>query len=242
MEVDSLAFWALAATFLVLVSSRSLARPSLLAASSSKLHVEDEDDTIFLVAAAEACAGANPDAFPLDRESHGVYYIKPRSLAWWDSFEADILDDERWHKLLRVSRSTFHYIVEQLTPDLETNVPFSFSQIPNRVLTVKRQVAMSLNRLATGHSAFAISELFGVSEETVSLTTKKFCRAVWKTLRPQHLSWPSSQEEMQAVIQGFKDKRGLPNCCGAIDCSHFVLEFQTMQEPLAGLTETTTIA
>jgi hypothetical protein len=224
MEVDSLALWALVATFFVLINSQSLARPSFFAASSCIVQEEDDDDTIYLIAAAEACAGADPEAFPLERDSHGVYYIKPRSIAWWDSFEADEIDEQRWHKLLRVSRGTFYYLVEQLTPALKTNVPFSFSQIPNRVLTVKRQVAMSLNRLATGHSAFAISELFGVSEATVSLTTRKFCRAVWRTLRPQHLSWPSTHEEMQAVIQGFKQKRGLPNCCGAIDCSHFVLE------------------
>jgi hypothetical protein len=111
------------------------------------------------------------------------------------------------------------YLVEELTSDLEINVPFCFSAIPNRVLTVQRQIGIALNRLATGHSTFANSELFEVSEATVTL-----CRAIWKILRPLHLSWSADEAQMSLVIRGFKDKRGLPNCCGAIDCIHFVLE------------------
>jgi hypothetical protein len=47
---------------------------------------------------------------------------------------------------------------------------------------------------------------------------------VWKTLKPVHLSWPSNEEEMKKVIHGFNEKRGLPNCCGAIDCTHCLLD------------------
>jgi hypothetical protein len=198
----------------MVVSSKNLARSGLLSAASStsttvRAALKEDDKIIYLLAAAEACAGADPNTFPLDREINGESYIKPRSIGWWDSFAANELDGERWHKLLRVSRDTFQYLVDELTFDLKTNVPFSFSQTPNRVLTVPRQIAMSLNRLATGHSMFAISELFGVSEEKVTLTTRKFCRAVWKTLKPVHLSWPSNEEEMKKVIHGFKEKQGL---------------------------------
>jgi hypothetical protein len=57
----------------------------------------------------------------------------------------------------------------------------------------------------------------------VYLTTRRFCRDVWSELKPQNLSWPTD-EEMRVVIAGFEEQRGLSNCCGAIDCTHFLLD------------------
>jgi hypothetical protein len=179
MDAQCPSFWGVFLILLMVVSSKNLARSGLLSAASStsttvRAALEEDDEIIYLLAATEACAGVDSNTFSLDREINGEFYIKPRSIGRWDFFAANELDGERWHKLLRVSRDTFQYLVNELTFDLKTNVPFSFSQIPNRVLTVPRQIAMSLNRLATGHSMFAISELFGVTEATVTLTTRKF--------------------------------------------------------------------
>lgn len=192
--------------------------------SSSFLNpLEDPDDDLPEFLAALEALQPDPDMMPVEREGNArAHYIKPRNTSFWDTFKREA-DEVRWKKLLRVSTTTFDYLVEQLSPLLQTETPHSFSKIPKRVLEVDRQIAIALHCLATGNSAFSISELLGVSKAIVYLTTRRFCRAVWSELKPQHLSWPTDQE-MRVVIAGFEEQRGLSNCCGAIDCMHFLLD------------------
>ncbi|GAQ92968.1 hypothetical protein KFL_012280015 [Klebsormidium nitens] len=221
---QELPFFSVLVSLMSTIAARTLGQPLPFARRSHQMDTED-DDRVYLIVGLSSL-DISEDLLPIEKDMTGKFYIKPCSLAWWNSFYQDVASDEaRWHKLLRVSRGTFQELEEELKEALETNVPkFSFSKIPNRILTVDRQLAMTLHRLATGNSAFTISELFGVSEPTLYLTVRKVCSSIWYKLKPQHVFLPSTPAGMQKVIDGFEEKRGLPNCCGAIDCTHFVLE------------------
>jgi hypothetical protein len=220
-----MAVWGVLIVLLILARRQSadLGRKQLLALK--RLATQEEGANIEELIAHSFCVlQADPELFPIDRGNLGDgWYIKPRSIAWWDSFQRNA-DAKRWAKLIRVSKPTFQYLVLQLSPALETEVPWAFRNIPNRVLTVDRQLAIALHHLATGNSAFTVSELFGVSEDTVYSVTKKVCKALWDVLKPAHLIWPTSVDAVARVSQGFEERKGLPNCLGAIDCTHFLID------------------
>lgn len=71
-----------------------------------------------------------------------------------------------------------------------------------------------------------IGKLFGVLTSTVSKCTWKFARAMNRKFA--HLiKWPRG-DALEVVKAGFSQK-GFPNCCGAIDGTHFPIELPRVE-------------
>lgn len=87
-------------------------------------------------------------------------------------------------------------------------------------------MAIALRRLASGYAHTTIGELFGVGTSTVCKTTWKFVKSMEKRAM-HHMGWPRG-EEMEHVKEGFRKLHGLPNCCGAVDVTHVVMELQVI--------------
>jgi hypothetical protein len=162
------------------------------------------------------------------RELHGInwghWYIKPRSIHWWGQFLNVVMNDDpvRFQGMFRVSPSTFNYICELVRVDLERNPPQPLLSVPNRKLEVTRQVAIALRRLATGDDMTTIGELFGVSNSTVSRVMRRFIKSLLSRGR-HHLQWPDA-DQLAIIKAGFESKWGIPQICGAIDCTHIEVE------------------
>ncbi|KAL2621148.1 hypothetical protein R1flu_001353 [Riccia fluitans] len=146
------------------------------------------------------------DAFVFDDID---WFLKPRSKRWW-------------RRLFRVSKPTFDYICQLVKPDVESETPASFQGIEGRVITVEKQVAIALRRLASGDSLTTLGELFGVGESTVSKVIWKFVNSMEKRAR-HHMAWPEGPE-LERVKCGFEVDHGLPNCCGVVDVTHILME------------------
>jgi hypothetical protein len=115
--------------------------------------LEDPNDDLPEFLAALEALQPDLDMMPVEREGNGAHYIKPRNTSSGNTFKREA-DEVRWKKLLRVITTTFDYLVEQLSPLLQTETPHSFSRIPKRVLEVDQQIAIALHRLATGKLGF----------------------------------------------------------------------------------------
>ena len=125
--------------------------------------------------------------------------------------------------MLRFDREGFYLIVGAVESQMLTESPPSLRNIVNRKLPPFQQVAMALNRLVTGHSTEAVGSQFGVSSITVRRCTVKFCNAVMVNLKHLFLKWPTMNER-SLVKRQFQRIWGLPNCVGAIDCTHVNME------------------
>lgn len=155
----------------------------------------------------------------------GDYVLQSRTANWWDEFCAsDDNDPGKWVSNFRVSQSTFEYICSLVKPDLESATPTNFMSIEGRFIPVQKQVAIALRRLASGFAHTIIGEMFGVGTSTVCKITWKFVKAMEKRAM-HHMHWPKG-EEMERVKEGFRKVHGLPNCCGAVDVTHIVMELQ----------------
>ncbi|KAL6271478.1 hypothetical protein ACE6H2_028389 [Prunus campanulata] len=107
------------------------------------------------------------------------------------------------------------------TEDLVSRPPSGLINIEGRLLSVEKQVAIALRRLASGESLVSVGAAFGVGQSTtVSQVTWRFIEALEERAK-HHLKWPDSNR-MEEIKSKLEEAFGLPNCCGAIDgnCDH----------------------
>ena len=63
----------------------------------------------------------------------------------------------------------------------------------------------------------AIADNFGVCEYSVCDIVRGLADVICEKLLPKYIRWPSSNQEVQRIVQKFKEKRGFPAVIGAID-------------------------
>lgn len=105
--------------------------------------------------------------------------------------------------------------------------PSGLINIEGRLLSVEKQVAIALRRLASGESQVSVGVAFGVGQSTVSQVTWRFIEALEERAK-HHLKWPDSNI-MEEIKSKFEESFGLLNCCGAIDATHIIMTLPAVQ-------------
>ncbi|XP_021612739.1 protein ANTAGONIST OF LIKE HETEROCHROMATIN PROTEIN 1 [Manihot esculenta] len=156
---------------------------------------------------------------------------------WWDSFwrknssstDASVPSDEEeaFKYFFRVSKKTFEYICSLVREDLISRPPSGLINIEGRLLSVEKQVAIALRRLASGESQVSVGAAFGVGQSTVSQVTWRFIEALEERAK-HHLKWPDSSR-IESIKSKFEELFGLPNCCGAIDATHIIMTLPAVE-------------
>ncbi|CAM0153224.1 unnamed protein product [Urochloa decumbens] len=171
--------------------------------------------------------GAPP---PLPPELRGL------DTEWWYTFlrkHAElghvIPSDEgqAFRHFFRTSRKTFDYICSIVREDLISRPPSGLINIEGRLLSVEKQVAIAMRRLASGDSQVSVGAAFGVGQSTVSQVTWRFIESMEERAR-YHLAWPGQEriEEIKATLEAVY---GLPNCCGAVDATHIIMTLPAVE-------------
>ncbi|CAN0898179.1 Protein ANTAGONIST OF LIKE HETEROCHROMATIN PROTEIN 1 [Linum grandiflorum] len=152
---------------------------------------------------------------------------------WWNNFwhknsslpGASIPSDEEagFKYFFRVSKKTFEYICSIVREDLISRPPSGLINIEGRLLSVEKQVAIALRRLASGESQVSVGASFGVGQSTVSQVTWRFIESMEERAK-HHLKWPDPE-----AIQRIKSEFELPNCCGAIDATHITMTLPAVE-------------
>jgi hypothetical protein len=77
--------------------------------------------------------------------------------------------------------------------------------------------------LASGDSMTSLSYAFRLGLSTVSQIINEVCTALWDILMPIYLPAPS-EDRWKAIAEGFEERWMFPNCIGAIDGKHVVMQ------------------
>ncbi|KAK9281503.1 hypothetical protein L1049_004406 [Liquidambar formosana] len=172
-------------------------------------------------------------------KSLSIVPVEPKAVEsdWWDSFwhknssipGSSVPSDEAegFKYFFRVSRNTFEYICSLVRQDLVSRPPSGLINIEGRLLSVEKQVAIALRRLASGESQVSVGSAFGVGQSTVSQVTWRFIEALEERAK-HHLKWPDSKR-MEEIKFNFKASFGLLNCCGAIDATHIIMTLPAVE-------------
>lgn len=156
---------------------------------------------------------------------------------WWDTFflrnsslsgvSVPLEEEDAFKYFFRASKTTFSYICSLVREDLISRPPSGLINIEGRLLSVEKQVAIALRRLASGDSQVSVGAAFGVGQSTVSQVTWRFIEALEERAK-HHLRWPDS-DRIEEIKSKFEEMYGLPNCCGAIDTTHIIMTLPAVQ-------------
>ena len=100
-----------------------------------------------------------------------VWRNSGRTEQWWLNLYNGILPEREWKKNLRMDRAVFMSLADELRPFLEPG------QSPRGldVLSVEKQLAMTLYFLKDQGSLIMTANAFGVAHCTVSVVVRKVC-------------------------------------------------------------------
>ena len=138
----------------------------------------------------------------------------PRSSNWWEDIVLNNFNQHDWIQNFRMSKQSFQYLCDQLRGVLEKQATRL-----RKPLAVEQRVAITLWILATTAEYRTVAHLFGVARCTVCVVVHETCEAIVTKLMNLYISFPTG-EQLNEVVQGFKDKWGFPQCAGSIDGSH----------------------
>lgn len=142
-----------------------------------------------------------------------VVWAHPRSRHWWDTIVPDFTAEQLVQNF-RVSRESFEYICGRVRSDMgRRNTNYRMC------VTIQKQVAIAIRKLATGSEYRTISHLFGVGLSTVFNCVQDFCYAVNRVLLPVHIIFPDAYKFVE-LDTFFENRWRVPQCVGAIDESH----------------------
>lgn len=77
--------------------------------------------------------------------------------------------------------------------------------------------------LASSDSMISVSYAFRLGKSTVSEIILETCTAIWESLHEKVLRAPN-EEDWKRIADGFLHKWNFPNCAGAIDGKHVVIQ------------------
>ncbi|CAM5094281.1 unnamed protein product [Eretmochelys imbricata] len=125
-------------------------------------HVSDQDmDTDF----SESMGPANACIMVLMGQVHAVerrFWARETSTDWWDRIVLQVWDNSQWLRNFRMRKGTFMELCDLLSPAM------MFMNTKMRAaLTVEKQVAIGLWKLATPDSYRSVGNQFGVGKSTV---------------------------------------------------------------------------
>ena len=141
-------------------------------------------------------------------------WMRDRSNVWWDRIVGQCFSASDWLENFRMSQGTFQYICIELKPIIEKKDSAMRQAIP-----LEQRVAIALWRLATNSEYRTIAHLFGVSRSSVCVIVQEVCDAIVQLLLPKYIQVPQGAR-LRAIVEGFEQKWGYPQCVGAIDGSH----------------------
>ncbi|GAB2282336.1 Basic amino-acid permease [Dionaea muscipula] len=136
-------------------------------------------------------------------------------------------EEEGFRYFFRMSKKTFDYICSLVREDLISRPPSGLINIEGRLLSVEKQVAIALRRLASGESQVSVGASFGVGQSTVSQVTWRVIESLEEHAK-HHLKWPNT-DQMEEIKSRFQASYGLPNCSGAIGATHIAISLPAVQ-------------
>ncbi|XP_022905463.2 uncharacterized protein [Onthophagus taurus] len=91
-------------------------------------------------------------------------------------------------------------------------------------ISASERLMVTLRFLATGDSYNSLMYLFRIPACTISIVVPEVCKAIFDTLKESLLKIPDRKEEQLKIAEGFDSKWDFPNCIGALDGKHVVMQ------------------
>ncbi|CAM4684816.1 unnamed protein product [Lepidochelys kempii] len=138
------------------------------------------------------------------------FWARQTSTDWWDCIVLQVWDDSQWLRNFHMRKTTLLELCELLSSALKRR-----NTKMRAALTVEKQVAIALWKLATPDCYRSVRNQFGVGKSTVGAAVIQLANAIIHVL----LSRVVTLANVQVIVDGFA-AMGFLNCGGVIDGTH----------------------
>ena len=131
-----------------------------------------------------------------------------------------IEDTVAYREMMRMTYDDFTEILRVIEPDITPQ------QVNggHKVIRAAERLTLAIRFLATGETYRSLSFQFRISKSAISYIVNEVCQAIIKNLGPVYLKVPSTNEEWLEIASKFEERWNYPNCIGAIDGKHIVMQ------------------
>ena len=123
-----------------------------------------------------------------------------------------------------MSKQTFDFLVSLVEPVLYRRGYFSRER-PG--ISPAERMAVTLRNLASGESQTSLAFNFRIGRSTIYTILQETCTAIWQALQPSWVWVPSNASEWTSIADQFETMWNFPNCVGAMDGKHVVIQAPT---------------
>ncbi|XP_065069830.1 uncharacterized protein LOC135694882 [Rhopilema esculentum] len=143
----------------------------------------------------------------------------PRNTGWWEKLWFTY-DDKRFKQTLRVSRSTFEFILTRIRPQLERQT------LTEEPISPELRLAICLYRLGRGDYLYSIGEMVGLARSTVTRIVNEVTQVIVFCLWEQFVSnnMPKTEDEFQSKILDMEELWQFPCSWAAVDGCHIPIK------------------
>ncbi|XP_018312704.1 uncharacterized protein [Mycetomoellerius zeteki] len=143
-------------------------------------------------------------------------WMKPRSNYFWHKVVLCTYTDSDWIENFRMSKKTFNDLCFLLRPALEPKPLLLKSREP---LSVEKQVAVALYKLANYAEYSVVGNIFGIHKSTVKKCFFRVVNAVNNLMMKDYLQMPDTYEASE-IAMNFEITSHIPQIIGCIDDTH----------------------
>lgn len=143
-------------------------------------------------------------------------WMKIRSYKFWESIVLNHYTDSEWLESFRMSKMSFLKLCDVLEDELRPKMQLLKAREP---LSVKKQVAIALYKVASCSEYRVIGNVFGVHKSTVKKYLYRVVKAINKIMAPTYINMPNLDEAKYIAMQ-FENMSHIPQIIGCIDGTH----------------------
>ncbi|XDV15962.1 hypothetical protein PO909_015873, partial [Leuciscus waleckii] len=155
---------------------------------------------------------------------HPLNQRRPQQGDFYHLVEELRLDSQRHHQYFRMSAEKMDELLSIIGPEItRQNTNYRSAIEP------KQRLAVGLRYLASGDSLISLAFSYRLGHTTVMNSVHMVCAAIEKHMMQSFLPRPTA-DSWKEVAQRFWEKWNFPNCLGALDGKHIVIQ----APPLSG--------
>ena len=133
--------------------------------------------------------------------------------------EMRLFDHEYFYKQFRMSPTQFEHLLSLIAQSITK------SSLRREAISPSERLCLTLRYLVTGDAQISIANSYRVSPTSVGRIIAETCEVLWIVLRQTgYLKCPATMREWKNIAQNFEEMWNFPNCVGAIDGKHVVMQ------------------
>ena len=147
-----------------------------------------------------------------EREEKEEYHLLVKELRLHDA--------EYFFMCFRMTPVVFEELLHWLGPHLQKH-----DTQMRKAISPSERLSVCLRYLMTGDAQVTIATSYCISPTVVGRIINENCEAVWKVLNAKgFIRYPSTEPEWKSIAEDFARIWNFPNCLGALDGKHVVMQ------------------